>query len=235
MTFRRVPFDGPYCDHAALGFTPPHPAVMNWRARSIVTVCCSPLDREDAIFLNAAGYAVPLEPHPYELRHLLARAVSREYGFLEGLGQFALKPARVSGMASSGQLKRWIIYHLAQPNGYANDPAVWAAHVARELEEERRVIEAGHPALVELYNILHRRQLAEQTSEIALPWPAQAQPQAIEAPDLERNLREGLAARRDELAEHYRQEKAKDDAVAAWLRGDVGEPPLLALMQGAAW
>jgi hypothetical protein len=234
MTYRRVPFDGPYCDHAALGFTPPHPVGMNWRARSIVTVCCSPLDREEAIFLNAAGYAVPLEPHPYKLCHLLARAVSRECGFLEGLGQFALKPARVGGMASSGQLKRWIIYHLAQPHGYANDPAVWAAHVARELEDERRIIEAGHPALVAHYTIHTRQSCGELPGEIELPWPAKAQPQAIEAPDLERNLREGLAARRAELAEHYRQEKAKDDAIAAWLRGDAGEPPLLTLMQGAA-
>lgn len=234
MTYRRVPFDGPYCDHTALGFTPPHPVVMNWRARSIVTICCNPLDRDEAIFINAAGYAVPLEPHPYELRHLLARAVSREYGFLEGLGQFALKPGRVGGMASSGQLKRWIIYHLAQPDGYANDPAVWAAHVARELDDEQRHIEASHPALVEAYNMLRGLQQASRLADIELPWPAKAPRTAPEPPDLARDLRDGLATRGAELAEQYRQEKTKDDAIAAWLRGDVGEPPLLTLMQGAA-
>lgn len=222
MTFRHVPFDGPYFDPTGLGFAPPITGAMNWRTRSIVTICWDPLDRE-AVFLNADGYALPLEPHPYELRRLLENAESQEFGKLEGIGQFAPKPAMVNALQGSGRLKRWVLYRLPEPDGYANDAATWAAYVAADLEEERKSTQASHAAAIDLYN---RR--ARQPG-VDLPWPTAPGQQ----PDLELALRENLAQREADLADQYRARQAEEKAIAAWLRGDAGGPPLLALMQAA--
>jgi hypothetical protein len=222
MSIRHAPFDGPYFDPTGLGFAPPSSSGMNWRARSIVTICCDPLERE-AVFLNADGYALPLEPHPYELRRLLEQAESQEFGKLEGIGQFAQKPAMVNALQSSGRLKRWILYRLPEPAGYANDAAVWAGYVAGDLEEERKSTEASHAAAIDLYTRRARR------AGVDLPWPTET----AQKPELELSLRENLAKREADLADQYRARQTEERAIAAWLRGDAGGPPLLALMQVA--
>lgn len=233
MTFRHVPFDGPYFDPTGLGFAPPSTSGMNWRARSIVTVCCDPLERE-AVFLNADGYALPLEPHPYELRRLLEQAESQEFGKLEGIGQFAQKPAMVNALQSSGRLKRWILYRLPEPAGYANDAAVWAEYVAGDLEEERKGTEASHAAAMDLYNRRVRQPGVRYNRfawrpDVNIPGPTAPAQQ----PDLELALRENLAKREADLADQYRACQAEERAITAWLRGEAGGPPLLSLMQAA--
>lgn len=222
MSIRHVPFDGPYFDPTGLGFAPPSTSGMNWRARSIVTVCCDPLERE-AVFLNADGYALPLEPHPYELRRLLEQAESQEFGKLEGIGQFARSAAMVNALQSSGRLKRWILYRLPEPDGYANDAAIWARYVAGDLEEERKGTEASHAAAMDLYTRCVRQ------PSVDLPWPTET----AQKPGLELSLRENLAKREADLADQYQARQAEERAIAAWLRGDAGGPPLLALMQVA--
>jgi hypothetical protein len=205
MNYPRVPFATPYFDPTGIGFAPPHLASLNWRAFTIVTVCFDPTERE-AVFVNADGYAVPLEPHPYEIKRLLELAVSREYGRVCGSGQFAMKPARLGVLQNQGQLKRWIAYHLEQPARYANDLATWAAYVETDLLEERRAIEAAAQALAAL-----RHPLAAQTP---------------------RPTADALERRRAALMAEYRRRKVENDAVNAWLRGDASTPPLLQALAG---
>lgn len=201
MSFPRVPFDTPYFDPTGLGFQPPKLTGLAWRAFTIVTICFDPQERE-ALFINADGYAVPLEPHPYELRRLLERAIAHEYGQVCGAGQFAMKPGRISALQSSGQLKRWVVYHLEQPAHYANEPTAWHAYVESDLAEERRAAEATADAVAHL---------------VRLPW------QETPAPCAARVVEE----RRAELMAQYRSRKAENDAVNAWLRGDAPSAPLL--------
>ncbi|MEN2506891.1 hypothetical protein V8Z77_08260 [Stutzerimonas stutzeri] len=200
MNFNRTPFATPFFDPTGLGFAVPKPERLNWRAITIATICFDPIERE-AVFVNADGYAAPLEPHPYEIKRLLELAVSREFGKVCGSGQFAMKPARLGVLQNQGQLKRWIAYHLAQPAHYANDPATWAAYLETDLLEERRAIEAGKQALAAL-----RHPLAEQTP---------------------RPTADAIERRRAALMDEYRQRKVENDAVNAWLRGDASTPPLL--------
>lgn len=47
-------------------------------------------------------------------------------------------------------------------------------------------------------------------------------------------LHEQLEQHRADLEAWRREELAKGAQIAAYLRGDVGDPPLLALMKGAA-
>lgn len=201
MNFPRVPFATPYFDPTGLGFAPPGRSDLPWRAFTIVTICFDPTERE-AVFVNADGYAVPLEPHPYEIKRLLERAARREYGKVCGSGQFAMKPARLGVLKNQGQLKRWIAYHLEQPAHYANEPAAWAGYVERDLAEESLGIEAATEAAARL---------------IRAPWAEKPEPCVTRA----------LEERRAELDEQYRRRKAENDAVNAWLRGDAPTPPLL--------
>lgn len=208
MNFPRVPFTTPYFDPTGLGFKPPRTDQLNWRAFTIVTICFDPTERE-AVFVNADGYAVPLEPHPYEVNRLLAQAISREYGKVCGSGQFAMKPARLGPQQSQGLLKRWVVYHLEQPAHYANEPRAWTDYVQRELAEERRI---------------HEQYAADLPSRVALPSQAKTleQQQAGQLAALD-----SIEDRRLELMAYYRQRKAENDAVNAWLRGDVPAAPLL--------
>lgn len=206
MNFPRVPFDTPYFDPTGLGFHPPKPTSLAWRAFTIVTICFDPQERE-ALFINADGYAVPLEPHPYELRRLLERAIAREYGQVCGAGQFAMKPARISTLQSSGQLKRWVVYHLEQPAHYANEPAAWHAYVEGDLAEEGRAVEATAEAVAHL---------------VRVPWKEGPEPCAAQV----------IEDRRAELMAQYRSRKADNDAVNAWLRGDMPTAPLLQALAG---
>ncbi|MFV0455747.1 MAG: hypothetical protein ACK5NQ_12300 [Pseudomonas sp.] len=205
MNFPRVPFTTPYFDPTGLGFKPPRPDQLNWRAFTIVTICFDPTERE-AVFVNADGYAVPLEPHPYEVNRLLRHAVNREYGKVCGSGQFAMKPARVTALISSGQLKRWVVYHLEQPAHYANESTAWAAYVESDLIEECRAIEATTEAM----------------ASVELPWTEKPAPDCLKA----------IEERRTELMAWYRERKAENDAVNAWLRGDVPTAPLLQALAG---
>ena len=160
MSFPRVPFDTPYFDPTGLGFQPAKLTGLAWRAFTIVTICFDPHERE-ALFINADGYAVPLEPHPYELSRLLERAIAREYGRVCGAGQFAMKHGRISALQSSGQLKRWVVYHLEQPAHYANEPAAWHAYVESDLAEEGRAVEATAETIAHL---------------VRVPWPEKPAP-----------------------------------------------------------
>lgn len=206
MSFPRVPFDTPYFDPTGLGFAAPKLAGLVWRAFTIVTICFDPQERE-ALFINADGYVVPLEPHPYELRRLLERAVSREYGKVCGTGQFAMREARIGVLRNQGLLKRWVVYHLEQPAHYANEPAAWKSYVETELTEEQRGIEAAAEAMAHL---------------VRVPWTEGPEPCAAHA----------VEERRAELMAQYRRRKAENDAVNAWLRGDVPAAPLLQALAG---
>lgn len=204
MKSSRVPFKGPYFDPTNMGFRMARPYELNRRALTIAAVCWHPLERA-AVFVNADGLALPLEVHPYDVIDLLRYAVRVEYGKVIGDGQFAMKPAELKALESSGRIKPWVVYHLPQPTGYANDAAAWAEFVAADLETESKAATESHAEAARLNR----------------------SPTACE-------VQAAVNHRQAELNELRRQWIASDARINAWLRGDVGEPPLLALTKGAA-
>lgn len=223
MKHSRAPFKGPYFDPTRMGFRMACPYELNRRALTIVAVCWNPLERA-TVFVNADGLALPLEVHPYDVVDLLQHAVRAEYGKVIGDGQFAMRPAELKALEASGKIKQWVVYHLPQPTGYVNDAATWAEFVAVDLEAERKAATESHAAAT-------RRQRSPGACGVELPWAES--PQA-EVRDLEGEVQAVTERRQAELNELRRQWLASDARINAWLRGDVGDPPLLALMKGAA-
>lgn len=216
----------PYRDPYGLGFaliperTSDHPPC---RQRTIVAVMFSAVD-EQAQFVNGAGLVVPAKFNLDTLAPLLCRhAVRQEFGRVFGEGQFALKPAVLNALESSGRLKSWVAHWLPEPAGYLDDASAWATYVEVEQAAERDAFVRNHAAAVE--------QGQRRVGGVELPWSAAlaTDPAAYDAAldqQLEQRCAELDAWRRDELA--------KGAQLAAWLRGNVGDPPLLALMKGAA-
>lgn len=223
MSFPRVPFKGSYFDPTRLGFRPARSHEINRRALTIAAVCWNPLERL-AVFVNADGLALPLEVHPYEVVDLLQHAVRIEYGKVVGDGQFAMKPAELKALEASGRIRQWMVYHLQQPAGYVNDAATWREFVADDLEGERKAATDNHA-------VEARLQRSQGAAGVELPW-ADVPPVAVS--DLDSHVRRAVERRQAELEEMRRQWLASDARISAWLRGDVGDPPLLALMKGAA-
>ncbi|MCY1282004.1 hypothetical protein D9M70_308260 [compost metagenome] len=223
MKHSRMPFKGPYFDPTNMGFRMARPYEPNRRALTIAAVCWNPTERA-AVFVNADGFALPLEVHPYDVVDLLQQAVRVEYGKVIGDGQFAMKPAELKALEASGRIKPWVVYHLPQPTGYVNDSATWAEFVAVDLEAERKATTESHAATTRL-------QRSPGACGVELPWSESLQ---AEVRDLESEVRAAAERRQTELDELRHQWLASDARINAWLRGDVGDPPLLALMKGAA-
>ena len=74
-------------------------------------------------------------------------------------------------------------------------------------------------------------QCPEFVDHYTLPWIDANHPAPAE---LENEIIQGVQQRREELEKQRRFWLAEDARINAWLRGDCGHPPLLALMQGAA-
>ena len=216
----------PYRDPYGLGFAlipESSSGLLPCRQRTIVAVMFSAVD-EQAQFVNGSGLAVPAKFNLDTLAPLLRRhAVRQEFGRVFGEGQFALKPAVLNALESSGRLKSWVAHWLPEPAGYLDDASAWATYVEVEQAAERDAFVRNHAAAVELGQM--------RVGGVELPWSAAlaADPAAYDAAlhqQLEQRLAELDTCRRDELA--------KGAQLAAWLRGNVGDPPLLALMKGAA-
>lgn len=209
----RFPFDGAYFDPSGQGFTlaqPPGITTPPSRQRLIVAVCWNQAD-DRAFFINGAGLVVPSEHNRYELAPLLLRrGVRTEYGVVIGQGLFAMKAAELKTLESSGRLKQWVTVHLAQPCGWLDDAATWSAHLAKDLDEERRAVTSSHAAAHELR--LRHASIEEQSQ------------------GLEDVTRRAVAQRRAELESWRSDTLAADARLGAWLRGEVGAPPLLAAM-----
>lgn len=216
----------PYRDPYGLGFALIPERANNHppcRQRTVVAVIFSAVD-EQAQFVNGAGLVVPAKFNLDTLAPLLRRhAVRQEFGRVFGGGQFALKPAALRALESSGRLKSWVAHWLPEPAGYLDDADTWAAYVEAEQVAERDAFARNHAAAVELGQ--------RRVGSVELPWTAAlaADPAAYDAA-----LHQQLEQRRAELDAWRRDELAKGVQLAAWLRGDVGDPPLLALMKGAA-
>lgn len=212
----------PYRDPYGLGFAlipESSSGLLPCRQRTIVAVMFSAVD-EQAQFVNGSGLAVPAKFNLDTLAPLLRRhAVRQEFGRVFGEGQFALKPAALNALESSGRLKSWVAHWLPEPAGYLDDAVTWAAYVEADQQAERSAFANNHDAVAEL------RQ--RRVSGVELPW--YADPAAYDAA-----LHQQLEQRRAELDAWRRDELAKGAQLAAWLRGNVGDPPLLALMKGAA-
>lgn len=222
----RFPFGGAYFDPSGQGFAlaqPPGITTPPSRQRLIVAVCWNQAD-DRAFFINGAGLAVPSEHNRYELAPLLwRRAVRIEYGVVIGQGQFAMKAAELKTLKDSGRFKQWITVHLEQPRGWLDDPAAWAAYLAADLDAEQAGVMSGRRVAEEL---------SSRCQGIALPFD-QGHPSAprMEAHDA---IRQAVEERRAERENWRRNALAADARLGAWLRGEVGAPPLLALMEGKA-
>ena len=216
----------PYRDPYGLGFaliTDSQSSRPPCRQRTIVAVMFSAIDGE-AQFVNGAGLAVPAKFNLDTLAPLLSRhAVRQEFGRVFGQGQFAIKPAALKVLESSGRLKSWVVHWLPDPAGYLDDAGSWATHIEVDQDAERDAFARSIAAAVELGQ--------QRAGGVELPWPAAkaADPTAYDAA-----LRQQLEQRRAELDAWRRDELAKSAQLAAWLRGNVGDPPLLALMKGSA-
>ena len=216
----------PYRDPYGLGFaliTDRQSSRPPCRQRAIVAVMFSAVDG-DAQFVNGAGLAVPAKFNLDTLAPLLRRhAVRQEFGRVFGQGQFAIKPAALKVLESSGRLKSWVVHWLPEPAGYLDDAGSWATHIEVDQADERDAFARSIAAAVELGQ--------QRSGGVELPWPAAkaADPTAYDAA-----LRQQLEQRRAELDAWRRDELAKSAQLAAWLRGNVGDPPLLALMKGSA-
>lgn len=225
MKFTNPLYLEPYRDPYGLGFALSARASSQppCRQRTIVAVIFSAAD-EQAQFVNGAGLVVPAKFNLDTLAPLLRRhAVRQEFGRVFGEGQFALKPAALKALESSGRLKSWVAHWLPAPAGYLDDAGAWATYVEGEQAAERDAFAKNHAAAVELGR--HRG------GGVELPWSAAlaAEPAAYDAA-----LHQQLEQRRAELDAWRRDELAKSVQLAAWLRGNMGGPPLLAMMKGAA-
>lgn len=216
----------PYRDPSGLGFTltPLRPGDRPaQRQLTIVAVCWNFVD-DHALFINGAGLVVPSWHNRDALAELLrSRTRLQEFGKVMGAGQFALKPGELKALEGSGRLKPWLVHYLDEPTGYLDDGEAWAAYVEADQAAERTFLEQSRAAAVEIGR--------GRRADVALPEPATP---TADGTGNDTELHQQLEQRRTELDAWRRDELAKERQIAAWLRGEVGGPPLLALMQGAA-
>lgn len=227
MKNNRRPFAGPYFDPTGLGFglVLRHHDGVPCRQQLTITTICWNCTEDRALFVNAAGLVVPSEHDRYELAELLrTRTAERQYGAVVGDGQFAMKPAERNALASSGRIKQWVLYRLEQPAPYLDDEAAWAAWLETELDAERK-------AAAKSQLVVQEMQRSRCSQGVELPW-SNAPEGSDTSPESE--LLQVVEQRRAVLTADRAKSLAEDVRIAAWLRGDVGDPPLLALMKGAA-
>lgn len=143
----------PYRDPYGLGFAlipEGRSDLLPCRQRTIVVVMFSTVD-EQAQFVNGAGLVVPAKFNLDTLAPLMRRhAVRQEFGRVFGEGQFALKPAALKALESSGRLKSWVAHWLPEPAGYLDDAGAWATYIEVEQAAERDAFARNHAAAVEL-------------------------------------------------------------------------------------
>ncbi|UVL31994.1 hypothetical protein LOY32_03780 [Pseudomonas donghuensis] len=226
MTYRCAPFKGPFFDVYRIGFNLYQPNQNNWRQRTIAGVSWNGRERE-AFFFNPDGLVLPIEANPWELPPLLGRhTIQREFATVVGSGMFAMKKAQRNALTATG-LGEWVTYWLVDfEAGYANDLANWAAYVETDLQAERQAAEASYAAV---------QDLRPRTGQpVERPWNEQGLQVETPTDDLPKQILENVDARRSFLQDEYARQYAEDRRIAAWLRGEAGDPPLLALMKGAA-
>ncbi|SEJ33226.1 hypothetical protein SAMN04244579_03960 [Azotobacter beijerinckii] len=216
MTKRRYQ-PSPFDDRYGLGFDFPGRPGPRGRHRTITAVSWDGSSR-DAQFVNGAGQAVPCEPQD-GLPTVLARASRREYGVIVGAGQFAKPAATLKAWESAGRLRKWVTYHfdLGEFSLYFDDSAAWDAYEQRQLAELDR----------------HYREQIAGLEEYCKSNPSWSSTQAAEIERLERERRQALIHDQRHLADLRQKGIEQDRQLAAWLRGELPEPPLLRLA-GAA-
>lgn len=152
--------------------------------------------------------------------------IQREFATVVGSGMFAMKKAQRNALTATG-LGEWVTYWLVDfEAAYANDLANWAAYVETDLQAERQTAEASYAAV---------QDLRPRTGQ-SIEWPWNEQDLQVGTPtdDLPKQILENVEARRSFLQDEYARQYAEERRIAAWLRGEAGDPPLLTLMQGAA-
>jgi hypothetical protein len=226
MTLSRSIHLEPYCDPSGLGFaliTESTGSRPPCRQRAIVAVCWN-FTEDRALFINGAGLVVPSWHSRFALARLLLRhAVRQDFGRVAGDGQFAIKPAELKTLEDSGRLKPWLVHYLKEPEGYLDDGDTWAAYVEADQDAERTAFGQSHSAAVDLGQ--------RNKSGVALPW---LEALTAEGAGYDAALHQQLEQSRFELEAWRHDELVKERLIAAWLSGDAGGPPLLALMKGAA-
>lgn len=242
MKLNRHPFTGPYFDTYQIGFALYDPNKPNWRQRTIAGVSLNGRERE-AYFFNPDRLVLPLELHPWELPLLLGRrALRKEFAQVEGTGLFAMKPAQLKAMPASA-LGQWVTYWLVEEgDGYANDAGIWAEQVESRVLDAREDVECLSKRLPDQLWPEHLRQVPSahqfEGADSRQQWEAyQAASDAFRqqrAAHVKHLQSEAEQESRSNSAEEYASQCAYDKRINAWLRGEAGGPPLLALMQGAA-
>ncbi len=184
-----------------------------------------------AYFINANGNAVPLEHNRYPLAAMLKRAVRHEFGCIAGDGQFAMKPPEYQALVKAGRLKEWVTYWFADPEpGFESDPAVYAAYRAKCVLEARKNTESFFRTAEDRYWPEELRSAKQQPEALSIN-REQLQEKRRAWLDLELKRCEEQAGK--ECDESRAAQMKLDKQIGEWLRGDVGYPPLLALMKAS--
>lgn len=228
MKQNRHPFAEPFFDPYRIGFSLYRPDKTSWRQRTIAGVSWDGRARE-AYFFNPDGLVLPLEPHPWKLPPLLGQyAVRQEFAHVEGIGLFAMKPAQMKAMTSA-RLGDWVTYWLVASDArYANEADTWAGHTEARAAQAREDVEwtTKHQADQFWPEHLRWRCGMDEAARAVLLQQRAAYVKQLQS--------EAEQASRSNSAEDYARQCAYDKRLNAWLRGEAGGPPLLALMQGAA-
>lgn len=228
MKRNRHPFEEPYFDPYRIGFALYRPDQPNWRQRTIAGVSWDGRAKE-AYFFNPDGLVLPLEPHPWNLPPMLGRhAVRRKFAHVEGVGLFAMKPAQLRAM-SAARMGDWVTYWLIDDDAhYANEPDTWAVHADARAREARENVEWAFKH----YPSRHWPEHLQSTC--GLDEAERTALQQQRAAHMEHQQAEAEQVSRSNSAEDYARQCAYDKRINAWLRGEAGDPPLLALMKDAA-
>lgn len=228
MKNNRHPFAEPFFDPYRIGFGLYRPNKPNWRQRTIAGVSWDGRARE-AYFFNPDGLVLPLEPHPWNLPPLLGQyAVRQEFAHVEGIGLFAMKPFQLKAMTSA-RLGDWVTYWLVGSDAhYANEAGTWAEYADARAVQAREDVEQATKLQPERFWPEHLRQ------RCGMDETARADLLQLRAAHVKHLQSEAEQESRSNSAEEYASQCAYDKRINAWLRGEAGGPPLLALMQGAA-
>lgn len=242
MKQNRHPFAEPFFDPYRIGFALYRPDKTSWRQRTIAGVSWDGRARE-AYFFNPDGLVLPLEPHPWNLPPLLGQyAVRQEFAHVEGIGLFAMKPAQMKAMTSA-RLGDWVTYWLVASDArYANEADTWAGHTEARVAQAREDVEWTTKHQAERFWPEHLRQVpsvhqfggADSRQQWEIYQAASEELRQKRAAHVKQLQLEAEHESRSNSAADYARQCAYDKRINAWLRGEAGGPPLLALMQGAA-
>lgn len=230
MSPRIQPFKTPLFDPTGLGFGHWVAAWKYFRQRYIAGVSYNQSDDRIQAF-NPDGLVLPLEHNRYALPKLLQGAVRHEFGRICGEGQFAIKAHEYRTLESAGRLKEWVTYWFSDPEGgFACEPTVRAVCRAKSVRQCREDIEVAFRSASDRVWPEHLRAGALKQSGLSDAESLSSSRQAWLASEIQRREEEAG----EDSDRFYAQQLEFDRQISAWLRGDVGHPPLLALMKGAA-